>query len=149
MRGVQNLEGGWPKMAISPGGHYHLGSLSVTSNRDSSLATQRSVYSASHERAVTQQGLERQNFRVRDSGGECCISECRFSASGQLAAPSAGALRSWDKEQSAHAVGRLSSSCCTFQLSDCYPPISRTKDGARPGAGTIIGANFILRSCCI
>src|ERR1700736_1970665 len=54
MRGVQNLEGGgWPKMAISPGGHYPLGSLSVTSNRDSSLATQRSVHSAIHERAVT------------------------------------------------------------------------------------------------
>jgi hypothetical protein len=92
-------------MAISPGGHYPLGSLSVTSNRDSSLATQRSVYSASHERAVTQQGLERQNFRVRGCGGECCISECRFSASGQLAAPSAGALRSWDKERSSSCRG--------------------------------------------
>jgi hypothetical protein len=40
-------------MAISPGGHYPLESLSVTSNRDSSLATQRSVHSAIHERAVT------------------------------------------------------------------------------------------------
>jgi hypothetical protein len=30
-----------------------LGDLSVTSNRDSSLATQRSVHSAIHERAVT------------------------------------------------------------------------------------------------
>src|SRR6202140_2729112 len=25
-----------------------------------------------------QQELERRNFRVRGSGGECCISECRF-----------------------------------------------------------------------
>jgi hypothetical protein len=59
MRGVQNLEGG-----------------SVTSNRDSSLTTQRSIHSAIHERVVAQQELERQNFRVRGSGGECCISEC-------------------------------------------------------------------------
>ena len=54
MRGVQNLEGGWPKMAIfARGGSLPLGHLSVTSNRDSSLATQRSVHSAIHERAVT------------------------------------------------------------------------------------------------
>jgi hypothetical protein len=31
--------------------------------------------SISH-RLVAQQEIERQNFRVRGSGGECCISEC-------------------------------------------------------------------------
>ena len=40
---VQNLEGGWPKIAIFARGALPLGHLSVTSNRDSSLATQRSV----------------------------------------------------------------------------------------------------------
>src|ERR1700738_939339 len=83
MRGVQNLEGV---------------ALRVTGTVPLPLgdpSTQRSM-----NRVVAQQELERQNFRVRGSGGECCISECRFSASGRLAAPSAGALRSWDKERS-------------------------------------------------
>src|SRR4029077_70969 len=38
MRGVQNSEGGWPKMArFSPGGSLPLDDLSVTSNRDGSF----------------------------------------------------------------------------------------------------------------
>jgi len=46
------------------------GGGSVTSNRDSSLTTQRSIHSAIRERVVAQQELERQNFRVRGSGGD-------------------------------------------------------------------------------
>ena len=45
--------------------------LRVTGN--SSLTTRRSIHSAIHEQVV-------------GGGGECCISECRFSASSQLAA---------------------------------------------------------------
>jgi hypothetical protein len=46
---------------------------------------QRSIHAAIHERVVAQQELERQNFRVRGSGGECCISECLMSpAQGSL-----------------------------------------------------------------
>ena len=52
--GCKNLEGGWPKMAIfARGVDYPLDDLGVASNRDSSLATQRSFHSAIHERAVT------------------------------------------------------------------------------------------------
>jgi hypothetical protein len=48
--------GGGRKWRFSPGGSLPLGHLSVTSNRDSSLATQRSVHSAIHERVVAQTG---------------------------------------------------------------------------------------------
>jgi hypothetical protein len=74
MRGVQNLEGG-----------------SVTSNRDSSLTPQQSIHSTI--RVVAQQEIERQNFRVRGSGGECCISECLICGEWDVGWGGGGPLR--------------------------------------------------------
>jgi hypothetical protein len=52
--GCKNLEGGVAENGdFRQGGHYPLDDLGVASNRDSSLATQRSFHSAIHERAVT------------------------------------------------------------------------------------------------